>query len=80
LNIAEQKARDEVTKRLNINRELEIQRQKEREEELARIAEEARTQRAHIAQVRLNRPMRLLLLFLFLFCNFLSFCLFQTFF
>jgi hypothetical protein len=53
LNIAEQKAREEVTKRLNINRELEIQRQKEREEELARIAEEARTQRAQIAQVGL---------------------------
>lgn len=41
-----------MTKRLNINRELEIQRQKEREEELARIAEEARMQRASIAQVR----------------------------
>jgi len=49
LNIAEQKAREEVAKRLNINRELLIQQQKEKEEELSRIAEEARLQRTQIS-------------------------------
>jgi SNW domain-containing protein 1 len=58
LNIAEQKARDEVTKRLNINRELEIQRQKEREEELSQIAEQARLQRAAISTEAIQNESR----------------------
>jgi len=58
LNIAEQKARDEGTKRLNINRELEIQRQKEREEELSQIAEQARLQRAAISTEAIQNESR----------------------
>lgn len=51
LYIAERNAREEVTKRLNIQRELELRQQQEREEELRRIAQQARAQRNKLMKV-----------------------------
>jgi len=54
LYIAERNAREEVTKRLNIKRELELRQQQEREEELRRIAQRARMERNKLHQLADN--------------------------
>jgi SNW domain-containing protein 1 len=50
LLIAEQNAREEVSKRMVINKQLELQQQQAREEELRRVAQEARMKRKAIEE------------------------------